>query len=152
MKHKGMTLTELVVGMAVLMLLAGMFELNPNSYTQTARREAEKLSGWLSNLMLQSDRTQVAFKLTAETQRITALWQIPDPPEDYRQRDYEVYFDASAGCSFDFTAPNQQLIYSYVSNNFSEQGGHIKIYGRGAPHYVIISVGGARVRMSDTCP
>ena len=69
-----MTLTELIVGVAILTLLAGVTHLSPDLYKHTAKREAERVYAKLSQCMLEADRTHISFNLEVESSRLKIIW------------------------------------------------------------------------------
>ena len=147
MKRSAMSLVELVIGMALLTLLAGTTNLSPHLYQHSAKREAEKLYSWLSQHALTADRTNITFKLEVESNKIKIIWQKPDIAES---KQTEV-FPSGEGCSYSWNAPNNGLYYSHYKNCYT-QGATITIKGKGPDYYVIIAAVGGRVRISDVPP
>ncbi len=139
-----MTITELLTGLTILIILAGVTSLSPNIYRQTSKREAEKIYATLLNCMHKADRERVSFKLEVEEQQLKICWYTPGA-DTYEK------FPVSRGCSYAWVGSHDDVIYSYFSNSFA-QGGHIIVQGKGPLHYVIISTIGSRIRLSDTPP
>ena len=142
-----MSLVELVIGMALLTLLAGTTNLSPHLYQHSAKREAEKLYSWLSQHALTSDRTNITFKLEVESNKIKIIWQKPGIAA-YKQTET---FPIGEDCIYSWNAPNNGLYYSHYKNCYT-QGATITIKGKGPDYYVIIAAVGGRVRISDVPP
>lgn len=145
MRRRAVTLTELTVGIAILSLLAGAFTLSPNLWSQTAKREAERLAAKITALTRTADRTKIDFTLNIDRGR--PYMRITYQPKG--RREYSENFYASAGCSYEWNAPNDKLTYSHTKNTFTG-GTTINVYGKNGPHYVIIAVRGGRIRTSHT--
>ena len=139
-----MTLTEIIVGVAILTLLAGVTNLSPDLYKHTSKREAERVYAKLSSCMLEADRTHISFKLEVETDRLKIIWQKPNTS----QAQATEYFDAKPGCSYSWNAPHDELLYSHVQNRYT-QGTTITIMGKGEPHKIVIATIGSRIRLSS---
>ena len=136
--------------MALLTLLAGVTTLSPEVAQHSAKREAEKLYSWLSQLALNADRTNVTFKLEVTTEKIKARFFKPDADMFSKiQTEYE--FPSGEGCSYSWNAPNNGLYYSHYKNAYT-QGATITVSGKGSDYYVIIAAIGGRVRISDLPP
>ena len=144
MKRSAMTLTELIVGVAILTLLAGVTHLSPDLYKHTAKREAERVYAKLSQCMLEADRTHISFILEVESGRLKIIWQKPNIMKSKATE----YFDAKPGCLYSWNAPHDELLYSHVLNRYT-QGTTIIITGKGEPHKIIIATIGSRIRLSS---
>ncbi len=147
MKRSAMSLTELLVGLAILTILAGLTHLSPDLYKRTSRREAERVYAQLSNLMLEADRTHTSFKLEVEPKRLKIIWQKLDQSAAKSTE----YFDAGPNCTYSLEAPDKTLMYSHVKNAYT-RGETLTVSGKGSPHYVVIATIGSRIRLSDTHP
>lgn len=73
-KH-GFSLTELLIVIAIIMILASMIAINMDSYKQTAKQEAEKLAGYIHDLMRKADRSHKGFEIYWETTPERIRWQ-----------------------------------------------------------------------------
>ena len=110
MRRRAFTLTEVVIAVLVLGIMAAAMTLRPDSAKQTAKREAERIAAVISRLIEKADRNHSAF------------WFIPEGNTLYivRGRTYsasareELDFKASAGCSF--TSSPARLGYNTESN------------------------------------
>ena len=149
MKRSAMSLTELLVGIAILTILAGITHLSPDLYKQTSKREAEKICAILSNYIQKANATQVAFNFEVNTKQIKFVWQNTSLSPSERTKT----FDASSGCSYSWKSSGSSLTltYSPVHNNFNYAADSIIVKGKGPQHYIIIEPGG-RMRLSDTPP
>ena len=153
MKRRAVSIVELSIGVALLVLLATQVSLSTNLYTQTPKREAERLAKKLSSLILKADKTQTHFKLEIESDHMFIVWNTNQTSlltEAARQKFTET-FPASSGCTYSWNAPNDKVYYSHITNKFS-QGATITITGNGDTYYVVIAAIGSRVRVSDTKP
>ena len=72
-KH-GFSLTELLIVIAIIMILASMIAINMDSYKQTAKQEAEKLAGYIHDLMRKADRSHRGFEITFDDSKIQWAW------------------------------------------------------------------------------
>lgn len=72
-KH-GFSLTELLIVIAIIMILASMIAVNMDSYKQTAKQEAEKLAGYIHDLMRKADRSHRGFAINLETTQLRWQW------------------------------------------------------------------------------
>ena len=148
-----MSIVELAIGIALLMLLAAQISLSTNLYTQTPKREAERLAKKLSSLMLKADKTKTHFQIKIASDKMSIQWNTNETSIN-TQGDRDKFtedFPASSGCKYSWNAPNEKVYYSHITNKFS-QGATITIEGNGDPYYVVIATIGSRVRVSDTKP
>ena len=153
MKRRAVSIVELSIGIALMMILASQITLSTNISTQTPKREAEKLAKTLSSLVLKASKTQTHFKVEIESDHMFIVWNTNETSlftEEARKKFTET-FPASSGCTYSWNAPNDTVYYSHITNRFS-QGATITITGKGDPYYVVIAVIGGRVRVSDTKP
>ncbi|MBQ7216677.1 MAG: hypothetical protein IJS39_11925 [Synergistaceae bacterium] len=153
MKRRAVSIVELSIGIALLVLLATQVSLSTNLAAWTPKQEAEKMAKRLSSLMLKADKTQIPFTLEIESDKMVITWNTSDTSlvERADREKYRQEFPASSGCTYSWNAPNDKLTNNPAKNKFS-QGATITIKGNGDPHYVIISTIGSRVRTSDTSP
>ena len=153
MKRRAVSIVELSIGIALLVILASQVALSTNLAAWTPKREAEKMAKTLSSLMAKADKTQTPFELQIESDKMVITWNTKDT-KLVHQADIDKYqqeFPASSGCTYSWNAPNDKLTNNPAKNAYS-QGATITITGNGDPHYVIISTIGSRVRTSDTPP
>ena len=146
---------ELAIGIALLILLASQVSLSTNLYSQTPKREAEKLAKKLYSLTLEADRTQTAFEITIDSSKtiITVQWNTSKTSINTKE-DRDIYteeFPASSGCTYEWWKSTSKLLYSPAKTTFTKAG-TIAVKGSGAPYYVIVAMIGSRVRVSDTPP
>ncbi|MBQ7545087.1 MAG: hypothetical protein IJT02_09130 [Synergistaceae bacterium] len=145
MKRSALTLVELIAGLAILALIAGVTSLNTDFSRQTSVNEAAKVAKFITSSMVKADNLHSNFTLAVESQSIKITWmRLP-----YGSEGREEVLEASRGCSY--TVNNANIEYSYSSSAYSK-GGTIAVRGRGDPHYVILASIGGRVRTSDTPP
>lgn len=72
MRRKAVTLTELLIGIAVMAILAGAMSLNQGTFgKQTAKREADRVAGYIQAKLLDSDRTHDGLWFVIDEHRIT---------------------------------------------------------------------------------
>ena len=148
-----MSIVELAIGIALLMLLAAQISLSTNLYTQTPRLEAERLAKKLSSLMLKADKTKTHFQIKIASDKMSIQWNTNETSIN-TQEDRDKFtedFPASSGCTYKWNAYNEVIYYSHITNKFS-QGATITVEGEGDPYYVVIATIGSRVRVTDTKP
>ena len=153
MKRRAVSIVELSIGIALLILLASQVSLSTNLYKQTPKREAERLAKKLSSLMLKADKTQTHFKVEIESDHMFIVWNTNETSlvTEAARKKFTETFPASSGCTYSWNAPNDKVYYSHITNKFS-QGATITVQGDGNPCYVVIATIGSRVRVSDTKP
>ena len=152
MKRSALTLVELIAGLAILAIIAGVTSLNTDFSRQSSVNEAAKVAKFLTSSMVKADSLQSNFELAVESQSIRVTWV----KSSFKAQRREEVLEASRGCSYEwysatYRANSQELEYSTETNSFNK-GGTITVYGRGNPHYAIIASIGSRVRTSDTPP
>ena len=153
MRRRAVSIVELAIGIALLVLLASQVSLSTNLYKQTQKREAERLAKKLSSLMLKADKTQTHFQIDIASENLLIQWNTSETSK-VTQQAREIFteeFPASSGCTYSWNAPNDKIYYSHITNKFS-QGATITVKGDGDPYYVVIATIGSRVRVSDTKP
>ncbi len=153
MKRRAVSIIELSIGISLLIILASQVALSTNLAAWTPKQEAEKMAKTLSSLMLKADKTQTAFELNIESDKMVITWNTKQTSLVH-QADIEKYqkvFPATSGCTYSWNAPNGKLTNNPTKNTYSH-GATITIKGNGDPHYVIISTIGSRVRTSYTPP
>ena len=149
MKRRAVSIVELSIGIALMMILASQITLSTNISTQTPKREAEKLAKKLSSLMLKADKMHVPFTLTLETDKMIIQWNT-STTSLFHNRNIE-RFPASSGCTYSWNGEKKQITYTPENTTFT-QSDTIKIEGNGEPYYVIPALFGSRVRVSDVPP
>jgi prepilin-type N-terminal cleavage/methylation domain-containing protein len=96
-KRRAFTLTEVVISIVILGIMAASLTLSTSSSKQNAKREAERIAAVMNRLIESADRKHSRF------------WFIPDNNEIYiaREKDYlsttpteKFNFKVSSGCSF----------------------------------------------------
>ena len=98
MKQRAFTLTEVVIAVLILGIMAAAITLRPDSAKQTAKREAERIAAVINRLIETADRMHSRF------------WFIPDSNDIYMSNAKIYYkgstpkekldFNVSGGCSF----------------------------------------------------
>ena len=159
MRRKAFTLTEIVIAILVLGIMAAAMTLSPGSAKQSAKREADRIVAQLYRLIEYANRTHVSFKVlfdgTEQTESVPVEWQTPTT-----SKFYHIGYDRELKLTNGFSIKNL--------NNMSSASQHNLVYGIGdnsflppsmtlqvkAPdesvHYIIIYVPGTRIRTSDT--
>lgn len=152
MKRKALLLIELLIGMVIIAILAGVTALNTDLWSITAKREAEKIAAKLNSLMLQSDNMKKFFRFTIDKDGKRLIIQWDNEPEFLKPRyTDEEYLYADKGCSFSWRYAHDPTTYSYVKNKFNG-GATITVTGKGPTYYVVIAAIGSRVRVTNTDP
>ena len=110
MRRRAFTLTEVVIAVLVLGIMAAAMTLRPDSAKQTAKMEAERIAAVIRRMIEGADRTHSAFWFMTVSNNLYAV----------RSRTYstgareKLDFNASAGCSF--TSSPARLGYNTESN------------------------------------
>ena len=155
MKRRAVSIVELSIGIALLVLLASQITLSTNLSTQTPKREAERLAKKLSNLMLKAEKMHItSFNLTRTSENMLLVtWNSSHTslflPEDIER--YTEKIHASPGCTYAWWKSASQVTYHPNETTFNP-GGTIVIRGNGDDYYVIMNSNGGRVRISDIPP
>ena len=155
MKRRAVSIVELSIGIALLVLLASQITLSTNISTQTPKREAERLAKKLSNLMLKAEKMHIkSFNLTRDSDNTLLVTWNSSHTSLFRQSDIDRYTEkipASSGLTYSWWKSASQVTYHPNETTFNP-GGTIVIRGNGEPYYVIMNSNGGRVRISDTPP
>ena len=144
MMRKAVTLTELLIGIALLGILAGAFALSPNLWRHNAKREAERLAAKLTAMTLKADRTRTNFTLQIDRNLVKIEWQAKSGKVNER-------FYAQPDFVYEWNANGNKLTYSHTDNKFLG-GTTISVQGKDEFHYVIIHATGGRIRTSYKRP
>ena len=95
MRRRAFTLTEVVVSILVMGIMASAIVLSSSSSKQTANSEAERAAALIGRLIERADRTRSAFWLDVKNDRLEIR-----TGADYGTAERENDFNASKGCSF----------------------------------------------------
>lgn len=96
-KFYAFSMTELLVTMMLIFILAGVMTLNPDLAAQPARREAERLAAKLESLMKKADRMHIGFYMKVSGDAISFQWM---KEKAYEAENIEPDFIASTGCFY----------------------------------------------------
>ena len=135
MMRKAVTLTELLIGIAILGILAGTMSLSNNAFNrQTAKREAERMQAYIYRQMQKADRIHKNFTLQVDGEYLTVNWG--------DSANTDTSFKASDGCRF-VDENDGDKVYDIDRKGFS--GGTIRIEAAGKgneieKYYVILAV------------
>ena len=161
MRRKAFTLTEVVIAILVLGIMAASLTLSPNSARQTAKREADLIVTQLYRLIETANRKHVSFKVlfdgTEQKDYVLVEWQTPETSQLYNIGYYRE-LKLTKGCSIknlnNMDSMNRfNLKYSLGDNSFLPPGMTLQVKGQDESiHYIIIYVPGNRLRISDTRP
>lgn len=170
MKRNAFTLTEVVIAICILGIMAASMTLNPNSAEHTAKSEAERIVTQLYRLIETANRTHVSFKVlfdgNEQTESVPVEWQTSSTSQTYHI-DYDRELKLTKGCSIkninrsvndsksmvSVGDDTLNLVYSIGDNGFLHSGMTLKVTGTDkSEYYIIIYVPGARIRISDTRP
>ena len=169
MKRKAFTLTEVVIAILVLGIMAASLTLSPDSAKQTAKREADMIVTQLYRLIETANRKHVSFKVLfngeEQTEYVDVEWQTPSTSQLHH-----IGYDKlklSKGCSiknlnYGESASNASnmnssdteryyLVYRLGDEGFLSTGMTLQVKGQdNSIHYIIIYTPGTRIRTSDT--
>ena len=117
MMRKGVTLTELLIGITIMSILAGVMTLNGNTIgQQTARREADRVAAFFRAHLNRANMTHDVVWFTVTPNRIDV--QIGDERTSPLKTDK---LEASEKCSFPTSSTSfKRLVYN--KNNAGEYG------------------------------
>ena len=159
MKRNAFTLTEVVIALLVLGILAASLTLNSDSARQTAKREAERIVTQLYRLMETANRTHISFRVlfdgSEQTKEVPVEWQTPATSQ-FDHTGYYRELKITDGCSVQnlnkmSSLSRHNLVYSIDDNVFLPPSMTLKVKGQDkSVHYIVIYVPGTRIRLSDT--
>ena len=159
MRRRAFTLTELVVAILILSIMAAAMTLSPSSAKLTAKTEADRITAQLYRLVETANRKHVAFKVlfngNEQTGSVPVEWQTPSTSQ-FHQTGYERELKISKGFSVknlnNMDSTNGfNLVYNIGNNRFDPPGMTLQVKGTdGSIHYVIVFVPGSRIRTSYT--
>ncbi len=146
-RRHAFTLIELLTGMIVLIIIAGVSTLSFNIGRQTPQREAEKIASKIHRLTQQADRIHKDFKIKfTDINRDYDFFEIHETDKDKHLRET---FKASSGIKLQTNV--NDVTYNHASNSFDH---NFKITvsneDKTKQYYVIFYEG--RVRTSDEPP
>lgn len=160
MRRNAFTLTEIVIAILVLGIMASAMVLNSSSSRQTAKREADLIVTQLYRLIETANRKHVSFKVlfdgTEQKDYVLVEWQTPQTSQLY-QIGYDRELKLTKGCSIqnlnNTSGSQSNLKYSLEDNSFLPPSMTLQVKGRDdSIHYIIIYVPGTRIRTSDIRP
>ena len=142
------SLTELLVAMTVIVILAGAVTLSSTTMgRQTAKREAERVAEKLRSVAMKSDREHKSYTIKFPNKGDAGLdyFEILDETKDLNHKVIET-FNASKGCKFKTNV--EELTYDLQLNMFN--GFTLTITGADGNKYevVITAVDGGRIRVA----
>ena len=74
-RRRGFTLTELIVGVVVMVVTLGVATMSLTSTDQTPKREAERIAMYLTRLTQKSDRIKVSFDVELKDNKLAVSWK-----------------------------------------------------------------------------
>lgn len=146
-RRKGFTLTELLMGIVVMTIMASAAVLSMSVADQTSKREAEKVAAYLVRLVEKSDRIKHGFNLEIkDSNKIVVSWNADEESESLL---------ATSGCTYaawnfddnmiynDTNYPMGAKIFTSESNDeYTDTKKHKYITvtsGNTSPYYVILT-------------
>ena len=110
MKRKAFTLTELLIGMLIMVITAGVFTLNSNMIGRhTAKREAERVAAYIQTHFRKADITQNVLWITITSEEIEIkAGEFYDYLAYTNAKSVDEPLHASTGCTF---PDNLRLVY-----------------------------------------
>lgn len=169
MRRKAFTLTEVVIAILVLGIMAASLTLNPDSAKQTAKREADLIAAQLYRLIETANRKHVSFKVLfngeEQTEYVDVEWQTPMTSK-YNHTGYDklklskgcsiknLNYGENASSSSNMNTPDTEryyLVYRLGDQGFRVTGMTLQVKGQdNSVYYIIIYTPGTRIRTSDT--
>ena len=136
---------EMIVGILVMCLSLAVAVISPRAIRQSAKREAERLSGYIHRVMQKSERTHKNFLLEFATDFVRVNWHDITTIDDS--------FKASNGCSYSNNFTDGNALYNPHKQMFQNPG-TVTVYGADGETYYVICAGitEGRVRVSPTPP
>ncbi|MBQ3347689.1 MAG: type II secretion system protein [Synergistaceae bacterium] len=143
-KRRAFTLTELIVGVVVMIVTLGVATMSLRSMDQTAKRETERLVAYIYRQMDKAERIHAIFTLLIDKTAVQIKWN--------SYTDWEIEHRASDGCTYEDNYGTKSITYKPTNKMFVP--GHITVSGpNGDTYYVILAgINEGRVRISDTPP
>ena len=143
-KRRAFTLTELIVGVVVMIVTLGVATMSLRSTDQTAKREAERLEAYIYRQMDKSERIHTNFTLLMDKTVVYIKW------DGYTS--WKIEHKASDGCTYNHNYGTKNITYKATAKMFIP--GHIIVNGpKDDTHYVILAgINEGRVRLSDKKP
>ena len=158
-KRNAFTLTEIIIAILVLGIMAGAMVVSSGSAKQTAKREADRIVMQLYRLIEYANRTHVSFKVlfdgSEQTESVPVEWQTPTTSR-YHHTGYDRELKLSNGCSIQnlnnmSSASQHNLVYDIGDNSFLPPSMTLEIKAPDeSAYYIKIYVPGTRIRTSDT--
>ena len=165
MKRRAFTLTEVVVSILLLGVLAAALTLSPNASKLTGKMEAERIVTQLYRFIETANKTNVSFKVLfdgeEQTESVTVEWQTPTTSQSFHKGQDKLTL--SKGCSIknrygenasnnmnSLGTENFYLVYNLGDTGFPK-GMTLQVKGQDNSIYFIrIYSPGTRIRTSDT--
>ena len=158
MRRNAFTLTELVIAILILGIMAAAMTLSTGSAKQTAKMEAERIVTQLYRLIEYANRTHVSFKVlfdgNEQTEYVPVEWQTPTTSQ-LHHIGYDRELKLSDGFSVQnlnkmSSASRHNLVYGIGTNSFKPPSMTLKVKGRDkSVYYILVYVPGTRIRLSD---
>lgn len=109
-KRKGFTLFEIMTAVVLMVIMTAIASMSLTSLSQTSKREAEKLSAYLTRLVQKSDRTKASFDMVMKSSEFVVSWL-------KHNRNVES-FDFNKDCSYSYSnfetvGSEKRLIYDW---------------------------------------
>ena len=112
MKRKAFTLTEVVVTVLILGIMAGALVLSPNSSKQSAKREAERTAAKINRLIATADRMHITLWIDVKDDsleiRTSKRYDADDEPQEK--------FPVTPGCSYSRYQTTKHFSYNVSSS------------------------------------
>ena len=167
--HGAFSLIELLMAITVLMILTGVFTLNPAIMgRQTAKHEAERIAEKLRSIALQAEREHISYIIQFPEKGDVEFdyFEIFTQTSDTLNRNLIETFKTRTGCKLrnktnsvsDFNSASnnsESYIYDLQQNSFGKNG-HIDVIGADNKIWYVILYEpggeGGRIRISDKSP
>ena len=133
--RRAFTMTELLIGMLIVAITAGIFSLDVNSFgKQTAKHEAERVAAYIQTHLRRADITQDILWITITAENIKLKTGEMESRSDYDNAKLvdDPAFTTSDGCTFqntgNFVYPkNADKVLSTLKFKFIPDGASVSI-------------------------
>ena len=126
MKQRAFTLTEVVIAVLILGIMAAAITLRPASAKQTAKREAERAALKISRLIETADRNHSALWIDVKDNKLEIRtikkYDSNAPKEEFKPTEGCSYSRYNTTKYFSYNVPSSEIIYShenFTMNNIS---------------------------------
>ena len=149
--RNGFTLTEMLISIALIMIMASVATISMSSARQTPKREAEKIAAYIARLTEKSDRMKLSFDVAITTTDSAKAFNVSWGKHGSYTETFELDYDLTYAFVPSTTSP---WVYDYInypngikvaplSSKLSSGSDHkyieITSTGSSSPYYVLLT-------------